>query len=1140
MAITIYEVAFLLMVAFMGFYVSAFLIGNISALLTNLDAAANTLELRLDAFGTVATLHELPARVVRRARQYFLHQFEVERGISSDTVAAELPRMLRLGVTSHRYLELLQRQPCLADVPPSALVLLAETLQVRTCVPGEYIALSGEHGVQLFVLDEGLARLVTMRADCAGRHLVHAYIHEGHAFGVPAFFLQQAQLASVQAVRFCRVLSLLRHDFERILAPFPQLAERMERLARDEMERFQANEVHLVKHVRTILLRDRNRLRVLDKASVVELLVNSNLIPPGVKANRILGMFDDPVTEFWKQKLKESVGDRVNIHQAQQVGHGRGLDVVDDDGDPIKKGQGMGEGDEADNVADDSLEAIKPAQGDGRAIEGGVDVDDAIGDLQRMSSMQSLIDSEASIDPIVDPHADQPSQPHHRNEDSEAQHPQAVDASGAEAEIGIDSKEDAPFTDHNEGVRTDTLIDVDAHTVPDADTAAVESPKRNLKRVAHFQDMEMSIVAELPKPQPFRGITRSSVILSQLPSRSPDADPIASAASATSLSADCSCLRHPRSCLHRWFPCFGSCSLCGSCCRGERIKPVESYQTSLSRVGSLSRQSTMSVQALIDNSQQRVFRGTVQRQEQRTIWSPQSPVFRHWQVLMFTLMTYSIFADPLRASFFPELLPSPGALTRWLIADYVLDIVFIIDMVLMARHFGFMELGVEVREPERIWAHYWSETFFIDALAALPVDFFALVLWPDTQAVLKIACLLRLTKLLRLRRLPERTLEMEKLLTSSLGLGSTGLRFTKVFAMFIVMTHVETCMWFAVSWTDAQDNWLRALGLQSASFGTKLLYAIYYQLCCSATMSYGDVGAMNFAETLVLLSSIFLSGLWFGAMAGAFETATHHADSDRNRQLQQADELDRFFRARHLPHALLQRAALYLQLLHRRGSKGVDEQEVLSWLPASVRMDFAQHVHRELIARVPLFQNCAPGFVKAVAAALHLQVFLPGDYIFRAGELGAHLYIIVEGAVDIVDPNGSVVWATLHGGEYFGEAAMLSQKPRVASARCQDFCDIVSLAREDFEAVLEYYPEYRQLASTWIKKPKTTAIASSPSLVPLPHAASSPSSSSPLPSPSSPLPALSAQLPPLLTSFSSKSDPVMSALPLESTPNGSS
>jgi hypothetical protein len=62
-----------------------------------------------------------------------------------------------------------------------------------------------------------------------------------------------------------------------------------------------------------------------------------------------------------------------------------------------------------------------------------------------------------------------------------------------------------------------------------------------------------------------------------------------------------------------------------------------------------------------------------------------------------------------------------------------------------------------------------------------------------------------------------------------------------------------------------------------------LRIAFYYQLSTMATLSYSDVWPTNTAETIVLLIGIFAAGGWFAAMAGAMETAVHHADADELR-----------------------------------------------------------------------------------------------------------------------------------------------------------------------------------------------------------------------------------------------------------------
>ncbi len=195
-------------------------------------------------------------------------------------------------------------------------------------------------------------------------------------------------------------------------------------------------------------------------------------------------------------------------------------------------------------------------------------------------------------------------------------------------------------------------------------------------------------------------------------------------------------------------------------------------------------------------------------------------------------------------------------------------------------------------------------------------------------------------------------------------------RFAKLCGVFALLSHLFACAWYLVAGTNAVDNWVTTSGLAAAPMAQKYLLAFYYQLSTMATLSYADVWPTNTWETIVLLVAIFVAGGWFAAMAGAMETAVHHADADELRVQRQASELRAFFRSRRLPASLRERASLYLELLRSRASKGVDEKAVLGWLPANMQLDIAQFVHRDLIERVPIFRECSRGFVKSMAALL--------------------------------------------------------------------------------------------------------------------------------------------------------------------------
>ncbi|MBW3541873.1 MAG: FAD-dependent oxidoreductase [Planctomycetes bacterium] len=89
--------------------------------------------------------------------------------------------------------------------------------------------------------------------------------------------------------------------------------------------------------------------------------------------------------------------------------------------------------------------------------------------------------------------------------------------------------------------------------------------------------------------------------------------------------------------------------------------------------------------------------------------------------------------------------------------------------------------------------------------------------------------------------------------------------------------------------------------------------------------------------------------------------------------------------------------------------------------------------------------------------------FEPGEDVFRQGDLGDSLYIILEGEADvIIEQNGSErVVSRLKAGEYFGEMALLKEKTRSATIRCATPMNLLALGQGDFQALVANLPDLR-------------------------------------------------------------------------------
>jgi len=82
--------------------------------------------------------------------------------------------------------------------------------------------------------------------------------------------------------------------------------------------------------------------------------------------------------------------------------------------------------------------------------------------------------------------------------------------------------------------------------------------------------------------------------------------------------------------------------------------------------------------------------------------------------------------------------------------------------------------------------------------------------------------------------------------------------------------------------------------------------------------------------------------------------------------------------------------------------------------------------------------------------------FAAGTVLFREGDKGEEMFILQSGKVKISKKIRGVekTLATLEKGEFFGEMAILNDKPRSATAETIEDCDMLVIDRKTFETLL--------------------------------------------------------------------------------------
>ena len=115
----------------------------------------------------------------------------------------------------------------------------------------------------------------------------------------------------------------------------------------------------------------------------------------------------------------------------------------------------------------------------------------------------------------------------------------------------------------------------------------------------------------------------------------------------------------------------------------------------------------------------------------------------------------------------------------------------------------------------------------------------------------------------------------------------------------------------------------------------------------------------------------------------------------------------------------------------------------------------------DILKKVPIFQDLGRREFNKIESILHRRNWNVDQAIINEGDPGLGMYIIVAGEVRITQTGEDGVQqqlATLTGGDFFGEQALLDESPRTASAFANEPCRIIGFFRPDLLELIESNP----------------------------------------------------------------------------------
>jgi hypothetical protein len=363
------------------------------------------------------------------------------------------------------------------------------------------------------------------------------------------------------------------------------------------------------------------------------------------------------------------------------------------------------------------------------------------------------------------------------------------------------------------------------------------------------------------------------------------------------------------------------------------------------------------------------------------------------------------------------------------IVEIIVTVLFSIDLIYYQISLGRISEEIHPHQRDVPFRHrlFW---FIIDFLSALPLGF---VFGSPYLFLFRILKLFRVGQYFRNWR--------QKALKYSdyLQMAFFGL-------WFLIFSHWLACGWLALSPDAYTGDKL-----------TQYISSLYWVIGTLTSVGYGETAAdrnvQKIYSIIVMLAGVGAFGYIIGTVAGILAKRDHA----KGQYFSNLDQLNAFVQYREIPPSLQKRIRDYFSYIWKK-RLGYDEKTFLASLPQGLASEVSLHLKCEILDKIPLFKGVDSSFIEEVALNLKLDVFTPGEFIFKKGQKGSSMYFVIKGKLEVLSEDGSYI-NRLSDGDFFGEIALLTDQPRMASVRAITYCDLYILEKNVINMLMQKYPE---------------------------------------------------------------------------------
>lgn len=457
---------------------------------------------------------------------------------------------------------------------------------------------------------------------------------------------------------------------------------------------------------------------------------------------------------------------------------------------------------------------------------------------------------------------------------------------------------------------------------------------------------------------------------------------------------------------------------------------------------------------------------------------PKSDFLNVWDSVLAVMVIWVAIMEPIRVGFSIE----TGYHDALYWFELVVDILFMLDLIVCLRTCFFVRDEWEnlylVQDLGQIRSAYFRSWFLLDLIAVFPVAHILEIyeaaapgdnISAEDKNVLKfILRLVRLTKLIRLRRISDLMARMEhtfpKLFESYV--------LIKMFFSITYCAHLIACLWYLCGVAGGDSGWIAGVEETADTDSVTRMYlmSFYWSFTTMTTVGFGDITGATGLEQAFSIIAMGIGGFTFALIVGSIGDMITKAGVAETAYVQMMGELKEFLNSKSVPNDLAVRVITFHERLYANRTV-FDEGKIMGRLPSAIRSDLVMHMFGSVLRRVPLFQDLNDTVLADVCLELKAYHAAQGEAFTVEGEPADEMFIIRSGMIRLTVQGHELRSSPMKGGDFFGViclAGLSDIRPYTTTALRQ--CQLCTLSRADMQKLVALHPEMADVIMAFAKR----------------------------------------------------------------------